>query len=244
MPKEIKNIAEGFPVESSNSKFENQTYSELQVDPNAKASIDLINKQISDVQIQISDVQTQNNALKQELETTKSAAELANNAALEAKNNAIEAKVDAVEAKKNAIEAKTEAVEAKKDFLTIFGLFVSFLTFISIEIQILKSAPDIYALFGLSSLMLGGIILFVSMLANVVKKNNEWTLKISPLICCLLFLVAAGSCFFLRFNKAIEPSVRPELETTLSQHGSHQAISMFCGQYASCKPSVTNNNTP
>lgn len=68
-----------------------------------------------------------------------------------------------------------ESQETKKDFLTMFGIFVSFLTFISIEVQLFKTNNNVSELVGLSSLFLAFMMLFALVLTQLSKA--EFTFK-------------------------------------------------------------------
>jgi|WetSurMetagenome_2_1015567.scaffolds.fasta_scaffold454892_2 hypothetical protein len=92
-------------------------------------------------------------------------------------------------------EVRNEMNEARKEYLNYIGIFVAFITFFSIEIQILKAATSPYQLFGLSSFMLGGILLFISLLINVAQKTNGWKqifgnpIFVISLVCIVLGVV-------------------------------------------------------
>ncbi len=60
------------------------------------------------------------------------------------------------------------------NFITIFGIFVSFLGFFAFEIQILKSVSDFWLLLGLSSFLLGGMLAFSYSLVNLAKDKMTW----------------------------------------------------------------------
>jgi hypothetical protein len=99
---------------------------------------------------------------------------------------------------------KKDIEEVRKDNLTILSIFVAFLTFFSIEIKILQFAARARVLVGLSSLTLGGIMLFVIMLSNVIKERNEWSWKLfSPLfVLSLILLMISMLCFLFPYIKA------------------------------------------
>ena len=56
-------------------------------------------------------------------------------------------------------DLKGAVQDVKKDFFVIFGLFASFVIFISVNIQIFKSNDNIFELIGLSSIFLSFIVL-------------------------------------------------------------------------------------
>jgi len=87
-------------------------------------------------------------------------------------------------------ELKVEVQDIKKDFLIIFGLFASFVTFISINVQVFKNAENIVELIGVISISLSFIIFFALVINNVVKQQLEWSdLKKPVYIINLVFLI-------------------------------------------------------
>jgi archaellum component FlaC len=61
----------------------------------------------------------------------------------------------------------------KKDFLTFFGLFASFMAFLSIEIQIFKSRDDWRELLGVTCLTLAFIGYFAILLMSVTRERED-----------------------------------------------------------------------
>lgn len=91
--------------------------------------------------------------------------------------------------------AITDAISRIKDsltsnFVTILAIFASFITFLGIEIQILKNICDYWRLIGFSSFILLAIIVFVFFIYffadNLNKKNWLKTFGMLVLICMLL----------------------------------------------------------
>jgi hypothetical protein len=100
--------------------------------------------------------------------------------------------------KKEVEKLNSELTGSKKDFLTILGIFVSLITFVSIEIQILSAAKDASLLIALSCLMLGGLLLFAMTLVNFVEDNNRWSRIFSPLLLMpILFFVTGCALFYI-----------------------------------------------
>lgn len=98
---------------------------------------------------------------------------------------------------KNETERLNHLVnDLKKDYLTILGIFVSLITFVSVEIQILKEVKNPSLLIGLSSLMIGGLLLFAMTLVNFVKANNDWSNIWTPLVLTPLLLFVTGFLLF------------------------------------------------
>ncbi|MDN4165865.1 hypothetical protein QWY31_10140 [Cytophagales bacterium LB-30] len=87
-------------------------------------------------------------------------------------------------------ELKVEVQEIKKDFLIIFGLFASFVTFISINVQVFKNNDNTLELIGICSISLSFIIFFALIINGIVKQQLEWSdLKRPSYIINLTFLI-------------------------------------------------------
>ncbi len=87
-------------------------------------------------------------------------------------------------------DLKNEVQDIKKDFLIIFGLFASFVTFISINVQVFKNSTNPFEIIGVISISLSFIIFFALVINSVVKNQVEWSdLKQPIYIINLLFLI-------------------------------------------------------
>lgn len=71
-------------------------------------------------------------------------------------------------------EVKKEGQEIKKDFLTIFGLFASFVTFLSIEVQVFKNKDNVLELIGITSISLSFVMFFALVINDIAKDKSEW----------------------------------------------------------------------
>jgi len=71
----------------------------------------------------------------------------------------------------------------KSSLLTIFGIFASLVTFLLIEVQILKNICDFWRLFGFSFFILGGLLTFVFILQYLTKSwiENDNSIEIGSL---------------------------------------------------------------
>ena len=87
-------------------------------------------------------------------------------------------------------QTKSEINSLKKDFLVILGIFVSFTTFISVEIQIFKVIESFWLLFGLSSFILGAVLVFAITLINIIHKKDTWIKAFSPSYVLVYILLA------------------------------------------------------
>lgn len=92
-------------------------------------------------------------------------------------------------------EVKNEGQEIKKDFLVIFGLFASFVTFLSIEVQVFKNRDNIFELVGISSISLSFVIYFALVINDIAKEKNEWKDFAKPTYIINLFFAVLGIIF-------------------------------------------------
>lgn len=94
-------------------------------------------------------------------------------------------------------EMKKESEDTKKDFLTFFGLFASFVTFLSIEIQLFKNSDNILELVGVSSLSLSFVMFFALILNEMIKGDYQLKdLQKPKYLVNLAFLVVGVACLF------------------------------------------------
>jgi len=92
-------------------------------------------------------------------------------------------------------ELKVEVQEIKKDFLIIFGLFASFVTFISINVQVFKNNDNTLELIGICSISLSFIIFFALIINGIVKQQLEWSDLIRPAYIINLTFLIIGVAF-------------------------------------------------
>jgi hypothetical protein len=83
---------------------------------------------------------------------------------------------DELETSVNSIKSDfvKEGQEIKRDFLTIFGLFASFVTFLSIEVQVFKNRDNILELLGITSISLSFVMFFALVINDISKDKSEW----------------------------------------------------------------------
>lgn len=83
---------------------------------------------------------------------------------------------DELETSVNSIKSDVvkEGQEIKRDFLTIFGLFASFVTFLSIEVQVFKNRDNIFELLGITSISLSFVMFFALVINDISKDKSEW----------------------------------------------------------------------
>ncbi|RYY52852.1 MAG: hypothetical protein EOO09_20065 [Chitinophagaceae bacterium] len=98
-------------------------------------------------------------------------------------------------------DIKKEGQEVKKDFLTIFGLFASFVTFLSIEVQVFKNKDNAVELIGICSISLSFVLFFALVINDIAKDKQEWKdflkpshlLNVAFLIVGIIFLLIGNS---------------------------------------------------
>lgn len=93
-----------------------------------------------------------------------------------------------------------ESQETKKDFLTMFGIFVSFLTFISIEVQLFKTNNNISELIGLSSLFLAFMMLFALVLTHLSKTELTFKDLFKPIYIVTYTFIITGTILLINGN--------------------------------------------
>jgi hypothetical protein len=71
-------------------------------------------------------------------------------------------------------DLKNEGQEIKKDFLTIFGLFASFVTFLSLEVQVFKNKDNVLELVGITCISLSFVMFFALVINDIAKDKSEW----------------------------------------------------------------------
>jgi hypothetical protein len=93
-------------------------------------------------------------------------------------------------------ELKAESQDTKKEFLTFFGLFASFMTFLSIEVQIFKTNNNINEILGISILILSFLMFFAIVLNDISKDVNGFKFFNKPMYVLTLVFLLFG-CFLL-----------------------------------------------
>lgn len=113
---------------------------------------------------------------------------------------------------------KKEGEDLKKDFIIIFGLFASFVSFLSIEVQIFKTEINIFQLIGISSLTISFIMFFAIVISDISKGKTTIKDIFKPLQFLTFIFIAVG-IYFLNagktemqiLNKAKEKATRDSL---------------------------------
>ncbi len=85
--------------------------------------------------------------------------------------------------------------DLKKDFLIIFGLFASFVTFISINVQVFKNNDNTFELLGICSISLSFIIIFAIIINGIVKNIDKWKDMFNPTFILGIVFLLLGLIF-------------------------------------------------
>jgi hypothetical protein len=93
-------------------------------------------------------------------------------------------------------ELKAESQDTKKEFLTFFGLFASFMTFLSIEVQILKTNDNVNEILGISILILSFLMFFAIILNDISKDVIDFQVFRKPMYVLTLIFLCVG-CLLL-----------------------------------------------
>jgi hypothetical protein len=94
------------------------------------------------------------------------------------------------------IEKLTKEIEAsKRDQVTILGVFASFITFVSVDFQLLKSVSSVGDYFALTFLLLASMLLFVFGLKYLLVDDVVKYYYKKP----LAVIIAIAVCFSISF---------------------------------------------
>ena len=94
------------------------------------------------------------------------------------------------------LENKIESSKIK--VIETLGIFVALFTLISVEFQIFRLYENAVTIGGLTLIILGSLLIFITVADAVLSNNLSWENKKSRLIPIWLFLIVAGIfCFIL-----------------------------------------------
>lgn len=109
------------------------------------------------------------------------------------------------------LDLNKESQEIKKDFLTIFGLFASFVTFLSIEVQVFKNKDNILELIGITSVSLAFVMFFALVINDISKDKSSWAdfkkptyiINMAFAVIGIIFLYIGATCSINKVDKTI-----------------------------------------
>lgn len=82
--------------------------------------------------------------------------------------------------------------------VTVLGIFASFIAFLTIEVQILKTVCDYLRILGFSMFILGAVLLFVVFIIYFTDSQNKKTIQIVTMSLVAGVMVFAGVFFVAR----------------------------------------------
>jgi len=82
--------------------------------------------------------------------------------------------------------------------VTVLGIFASFIAFLTIEVQILKTVCDYSRILGFSIFILGAVLLFVVFIIYFTDSQNKKTVQIVTMSLVAGIMVFAGVFFVAR----------------------------------------------
>lgn len=85
-------------------------------------------------------------------------------------------------------EARNDIINLRKELMVMVGIFASFITFLSVQLQLLQSVKNFWLLLGLSIFVLAGILLFAISLKTLALDQKNWWNPPTVIACILLLL--------------------------------------------------------
>jgi uncharacterized protein with PQ loop repeat len=94
---------------------------------------------------------------------------------------------------------KQDLTNERLNNITIFGIFASLVTFLSVEIQVFKNISNFWLLIGLSAFLVSSLLLFVFSIHSIARNKLGWKDFLSTPIFWLfiLFLIFSFVIFVL-----------------------------------------------
>ena len=113
-------------------------------------------------------------------------------------------------------DLKNAVQDVKKDFLVIFGLFASFVIFISVNIQVFKNNDNTFELIGISSISLSFIVFFALIINGIAKGKTEWRDFKNPAYTIDFIFLTMGIIFLSMGNSQNTQTIKQLKEKTLT----------------------------
>ncbi len=111
-------------------------------------------------------------------------------------------------------DLKNAVQDVKKDFLVIFGLFASFVIFISVNIQVFKNNNNTFELIGISSISLSFIVFFALIINGIAKGKTEWNDFKNPAYTIDFIFLVMGIIFLSMGNSQNTQTIQQLKEKT------------------------------
>jgi len=95
---------------------------------------------------------------------------------------------------------KQDLTNERLNNITIFGIFASLVTFLSVEIQVFKNIDNFWLLVGLSAFLVSSLLLFVFSIHSIARNKLGWKDFLSTPIFWLFILFLFFSFFIFALN--------------------------------------------
>ena len=69
---------------------------------------------------------------------------------------------------------RQDLINERLNNITIFGIFASLVTFLSVEIQVFKNIDNFWLLIGLSAFLVSSLLLFVFSVYSIARSKLDW----------------------------------------------------------------------
>ncbi|MEI7776987.1 MAG: hypothetical protein WCI52_00015 [bacterium] len=86
-------------------------------------------------------------------------------------------------------QLKNDIDNSKKDLIIMLGIFASFITFTSVDFQLLRNIPSVGDYISLTFLLLSSMLIFVFALKNFITEELDWSFFKKPLFLVIIILV-------------------------------------------------------
>lgn len=99
---------------------------------------------------------------------------------------------------------KQDLTNERLNNITVFGIFASLVTFLSVEIQIFKNIDNFWLLVGLASFLVSSLLLFVFSIHSVARDRLKWKdFFQNPIFGLFLLFLIFSFVIFLLNSKGI-----------------------------------------
>ncbi|MFH0988120.1 MAG: hypothetical protein V1763_01980 [Parcubacteria group bacterium] len=105
---------------------------------------------------------------------------------------------------KDIEKLKQDLTNERLNNITVFGIFASLVTFLSVEIPIFKNIENFWLLIGLTSFLVSSMLLFIFSIHSVARDRLKWKEFFqSPILWLFLLFLIFSFVIFLLNSKGI-----------------------------------------
>lgn len=105
---------------------------------------------------------------------------------------------------KDIEKLRQELTNERLNNITIFGIFASLVTFLSVQIQLFKNLDNFWLVIGLTSFLAGCLLLFVFCIHSIARDKLKWRdFLSSPIFFIFLLFLSFSFAIFLLNSKGI-----------------------------------------